>query len=1001
MPEGLFAFGSGGVMSTNSWSIDADGDWSVAGDWSLKHAPSASDDVVINTADAHTVTYSTGAATVNSLTVGNDNFTLSGGSLTASAASFAQLLTITGGALGFGAANVSVGGLTQSGGTLSGTGVVTVSGATAFAYVYPSVAIETGTGKTVLQGTTSLKSYELGLDGGRVLENQGTLTWSQGEIRLGYGGASSTGGATIQNDAGATFNIQSASIITNELGSTSFTNAGLVEQTLTKSTTDIQTPFINSGTVSVKTGTLEFDGGGSSAPGAFTVASGATLAFGGVGTFTLGAGTLNTGPGALSVTNGDLVLGGALTANIATVSGGTLALGANTATIASFTQGGFGAAVSGSGTMTVTGTASFGSGYFTQAGKGVTVLQGASTYDNLYGLDDPYGFYLDGGRVLENQGVFTWSAGNFELGLNPSGFGSVGATIQNDAKATFDIATDANVVRHNGTTAFTNAGALEKTITTGITAIGVNFTNTGTMAIQTGTLALTGPQSTIGGSVTGAGTLSFASGAQTITGATAVSVATWALSGGAATSVNQALTYGGAFSMAAGTTLAMGAGDTFTLTGAASLAGAIAGPGTLALSADKATVSGSVAIGANLSLTNAATLTVAGAVTSSGAVNTTAGTTISIGAGQSLGLSGGGTVLAGTFLGAGALSFTGGSQAIDKGAILGVSNWSILAGATSLNTSLTYKGHFSQAGSAALSVASGDILTLAGPATSLSGTFEGLGKIKTAKATVSNFLLGGKVQFTDQGTITQTGQATIGDATSAAALVYILAGDTWRITNDSGLARGTASGSAIHNAGLFEKSGGTGVSVIGVKIVNTGQVEAASGVLDLAQFISGTGTLAIDTSAALEADAAVAATQTVSFKGGAAQLILRAPGSFDATIAGFAVTDTIDLANIKNGVVSLGSGGVLTVGKGGKTLATLHFTGDYTGETFTTAADGHGGTLISLTPGGGAAAKPSAFAAQIAAFATPGVGAGGSFDAVDMATSATALTAIPHGFNAR
>ena len=169
-------------------------------------------------------------------------------------------------------------------------------------------------------------------------------------------------------------------------------------------------------------------------------------------------------------------------------------------------------------------------------------------------------------------------------------------------------------------------------------------------------------------------------------------------------------------------------------------------------------------------------------------------------------------------------------------------------------------------------MASGDILTLAGPA-NLSGTFDGLGKIKTAKATVSDFLLGGKVQFTDQGTVTQTGHATVGDATSAAALVYILAGDSWQITNDSGLTRGTASGSVIHNAGLFEKSGGTGVSVIGVKIVNTGQVEAASGVLDLAQFISGTGTLAIDDRwrRPWRPDATVASHQTVSFKSPAAQ----------------------------------------------------------------------------------------------------------------------------------
>jgi hypothetical protein len=101
----------------------------------------------------------------------------------------------------------------------------------------------------------------------------------------------------------------------------------------------------------------------------------------------------------------------------------------------------------------------------------------------------------------------------------------------------------------------------------------------------------------------------------------------------------------------------------------------------------------------------------------------------------------------------------------------------------------------------------------------------------------------------------------------------------------------------------------------------------------------------------------------VSFDGGAApstagmlRLDLSAAGAFDGTIAGFTGYDKIDLADIAgaratvayaaNGV---GTGGTLTVSDGTHT-ASLALLGQYAAAGhFATAADEHGGTLLTLS----------------------------------------------------
>src|SRR5208282_3408853 len=98
------------------------------------------------------------------------------------------------------------------------------------------------------------------LDGGRVLQNDGTFNWTGGSIDLGYNPLGSTvGGATIVNALGAIFNDQVAGSINNETGTNVFTNAGTFETSFASGTTTIAVAFNNTGTVNVGAGdTLDF-----------------------------------------------------------------------------------------------------------------------------------------------------------------------------------------------------------------------------------------------------------------------------------------------------------------------------------------------------------------------------------------------------------------------------------------------------------------------------------------------------------------------------------------------------------------------------------------------------------------------------------------------------------------------------------------------------------------------------------------------------------------------
>jgi hypothetical protein len=200
-------------------------------------------------------------------------------------ASFGNLLEVEAGVLNFNSVSATIASFDQTGGTVSGAGTLTVSGAATFGG--SSYDALTGTGTTLLDGTTT-DSGTLTLDDGYVLANAGTFDVTSGTaFILGYYPyGSAVGGGTIENEAGGTFDFQAATTVQNNSGTNTFVNAGTLEQTVTTGTTNIEVAVTNTGAVSVQTGTLEFSVGGSSSDGTYTLASGATLEFSG-GTFTL------------------------------------------------------------------------------------------------------------------------------------------------------------------------------------------------------------------------------------------------------------------------------------------------------------------------------------------------------------------------------------------------------------------------------------------------------------------------------------------------------------------------------------------------------------------------------------------------------------------------------------------------------------------------------------------------------------------------------------------
>jgi hypothetical protein len=168
--------------------------------------------------------------------------------------------------LNLGANATSVGTLTQSTGGISGTGNLTISGASNITY-----GDHRGSGTTTLQGPTSISSSGFRLDGGRTVVNQNTVTWTGGQILFNntYDGQGSGAGSGIfTNAAGATFiasGDNATSMTVSNFGGADtgadavFNNAGtfIKNGSQAQSVTQIQVALNNTGTIDVETGTIQ------------------------------------------------------------------------------------------------------------------------------------------------------------------------------------------------------------------------------------------------------------------------------------------------------------------------------------------------------------------------------------------------------------------------------------------------------------------------------------------------------------------------------------------------------------------------------------------------------------------------------------------------------------------------------------------------------------------------------------------------------------------------
>jgi len=342
------------------------------------------------------------------------------------------------------------------------------------------------------------------LDGGRVLRNQSSLTWSGGQILFNNtfnGTSGGPGSGTIANAAGTIFNVSgdsATSMAASNFGGADtgadalFTNAGIFSKAGSSAlnVTTVDVTFNNSGTVQAQTGVLNLSNGGTHSR-LFDVAAGAVLGFSG-GTHDINAGSVMSSPGTVRI-SGSAAVNLNTTYNVVgttEIQSGFLNLLGGAATTGSLIQSS--GSIAGARNLIVTGPATITFG--DHRGPGTTMLQGPTSVSGS-------GLRLEGGRVLQNSARLTWDGGQilFNNTFNGNSGGAGSGTIDNLAGATFvasgdgatsiaasnfggaDTGTDATInnAGMRVDSVFDNRGVLNTAADAVFVGNNNNFTNTG------------------------------------------------------------------------------------------------------------------------------------------------------------------------------------------------------------------------------------------------------------------------------------------------------------------------------------------------------------------------------------------------------------------------------------------------------------------------------------------------------------------------------------------
>ncbi|MGN7160512.1 Ig-like domain-containing protein [Sphingomonas sp. SAFR-052] len=487
-----------------------------------------------------------GGALVLTGNVTVDDIAVAGGTLEIDGIFKTNQATVTGGLLQFdGSAALNT--LSVSGGTLRGDGAVAVGDL--FTWTGGTLA---GTGGLTVAGDATLDmGYEgngsysaLYLQKDLVLDGTGTLEKAQLYLgTYGYDGTenkwlNSPGSLTIADGASLTFFGEysdiyegTASWVSNERSLV--INAGTLVRD-GDGTTTVTSGIVNDGAITVKDGALLLSGGGTG-DGSIAVEGEAELQFGG-GEFTSGEGVEFTADGTLrviggtvtidetlsvtriEVTGGTLVLTGDVDADSIELNGGTLdAKGALSVDVLSVRSG----TLQGDGVVKVAESLTWTGG--TLAGSGDLTVVEAATLDIGYDGDGSYStLYLQKNLVLEGEG--TLSQGQLYLGTyrydgTTNAYVNLPGSLTIGDGATLSLSGEFSDI-YEGTASWVsdersllvNEGTLLRT-GEGTSTISAVFENRGTVTIEDGTLDLTGGGAA-GGSfkVEDAGELEFGNG---------------------------------------------------------------------------------------------------------------------------------------------------------------------------------------------------------------------------------------------------------------------------------------------------------------------------------------------------------------------------------------------------------------------------------------------------------------------------------------------------------
>ena len=550
------------AFKTDTWKLNspnATTDWGASSaNWSTGF-PGSNNDVVINTAAVQTIIYSSiDNATVHSLTVGNDVFEMTGGGLVITKnASFAN-------------------GFTQTSGTLQAGGTVTVKGAAAL-----TGGNTEGTTKLVFAGTVTLGSYTLG--GATSLSNSKTTNLTNG-INLGDANGVN---ATINNLKGGVFNIGGDFGI-NGQATAQFKNAGTFEKTGGTNNSFINVNFADTGAIIVTSGTLYFDG---SFTDSFT---GAKISGG--GQFYLG-----------SQSHDAINHGTTISVQTFTIADGStvVTLNENLAFGHTFNlQGGAVLALAGATQLSLTGTDNFGNSAVLDGSGILATTKGAVSVN----------FFTLGGSVVWQNSTTVGEAGTFTLGDSTAN----AATFINEKGAKYQFTNDSGInVGASFGSQFINQGSLQKIAGSGTSIITAEVSDTGTIAVQSGTISFNGFENSFNGAISGAGAFAIGGGLNFLdAGKTGTAISTTVFDiANATVTLKDPLLYKGTFNFGNSATLDL-AGFTMTLSGSSSFSfSTIDGTGTLVTPKGSSVGLGALTLGGAVQWQNSGTISETNALT--------------------------------------------------------------------------------------------------------------------------------------------------------------------------------------------------------------------------------------------------------------------------------------------------------------------------------------------------------------------------------------------------